>query len=270
MRLESKSSYVEQLSGDLPDQYVERLERSANCMSGGIAALATYARGGGRKHPLAAYRSGSLIGLNTRIVDDLMDGDGIGPVDDRERFLENYLRSLNGGNPSPVETQAENAAYTAARWMGELCTEPYLVHYWEDIVELAVDEDKETAEGFTTHTRNAGGMIGELTAASLQHIDDFSPGTDDYAFAYDLGCLGMISDDIMDGDADIPETEVERLLSETRGRMTRHGATGIAATAGSFVYPWIYKGMKSAARAESRWRGRLRRGAERHLGRLES
>lgn len=127
-------------------EYTER-SRDVAPMGVGTVSVMTYLRGGGKWFLIPSYRLGALIGVNTRIVDDLLDGDGCEPVTEREEFLEKYIRSFSSGEAEvPVETAMEDAAYTAAEILHteieryDADVVPPMVEKLENMKELVVDD----------------------------------------------------------------------------------------------------------------------------------
>lgn len=235
---------IKELESDLPDGYLEKLEGSANYVSSGVAAVAAYAEGGGRKHFGEAYRIGSLIGVNTRIVDDLMDGDGVRQVEDREAFLDNYILSINGEEVEPVEHDAERGAYRAGEILGEELDPEVMASYIRDVRDIAVEEDKSTVEGYSSYSRGISATIGEIVGMGLGELSDFEPTTENLNFAYDLAYLGQVADDRMDADTGLDEEELEKFHQESVERMKRHGLKGEVIAQAASLYPQIYGVMK--------------------------
>jgi hypothetical protein len=251
MTVQATEEVLEELEPDLPDAYLDKLEGSANYVSSGIAAVAAYAEGGGRRHFGEAYRIGSLIGVNTRRVDDLMDGDGIEQVEDREAFLENYIRSIEGEKVKPVEHESEEAAYRAGEIMGEVLDPEVMASYIRDVRDIAVEEDKSTIDGYSRYSRGISASIGEIVGTGLGELDDFEPTTENLNFAYDLAYLGQVADDRMDADTGLEEEDLENFHQESIERMKRHGLKGEVIAQAASLYPQIYGVMKKVSDLKS-------------------
>jgi hypothetical protein len=229
----------------LPEQYQDRLDNSANMMSSGLAAAATYLRGGGRKNIRKAYEIGSLIGLNARVVDDFLDGDGVRKSEDREKLLNGYIQSINEGK-SPKVDGPERALFELGAFTGEELEKDTCTDYVKDIRDILLDEDKDSVEGYKAYSRGVSGMIGEMVCLELGTLEDFDPDTEDLQFSYDLAYLGQIADDLMDDDLNLEE--LEQFHKESVARMKRHGFTGKISGALAPLYPKIYRTMKTLQR----------------------
>ena len=241
--LPSTDEVIGYLEEDLPEEYHQHMMNSANDIGSGVAAVAVYLSDGGRSNIRDAYRIGSLIGVNTRIVDDIMDGDHIEQVEDRERFLNNFIECIEDGEPLEIENSSENAAYTAASLMGEHLDSEIIADYVRDIRDIAIEEDKSTREGYKSYSRGISGTIGEMVAIGLGELDDFEPSTENISFAYDFAYMGQILDDKMDADTGLEE-EINEFHAESVERMNRHGKKGKAISRLSEFYPWVYSRMK--------------------------
>jgi hypothetical protein len=247
MTVPGTEEVIEELESDLPDGYLQKLESSANYVSSGIAAVAAYAEGGGRRHLGEAYRIGSLIGVNTRVVDDLMDGDGVSQVEDREAFLNNYILSIEGDEVEPVEQESERAAYRVGEILGEELDPEVMASYIRDVRDIAVEEDKSTIEGYRSYSRGISATIGEIVGMGLGELDDFDPTTENLNFAYDLAYLGQVADDRMDADTGLDEEEMDEFYHESIERMKRHGLKGDIIGKTASIYPQIYGAMRKAS-----------------------
>ncbi|WP_414837721.1 hypothetical protein ACK3SF_05625 [Candidatus Nanosalina sp. VS9-1] len=224
--------------------YSERLDTSANDMASGIAAVAVYLEGGGRKNIAEAYRIGSLIGLNTRIVDDILDGEEVDAVTDKQAFLNNYIDSIHGKDVSPEENESENIAYEAGRLLGRELDTEIVSGYMQDFVDIAVEEDKSSKEGYKSYSRGISASIGELVGMALTDLDDFEADADILNFAYDFAYLGQVADDKLDADTGLGD-DIDEFYREAQERISRHGATGKFMEKASKVYPQLYRGMKA-------------------------
>jgi hypothetical protein len=220
MEYPSTEEILEEMEPEMPDDYREKLESSVNQLSSALAAVAVYLDGGGRKNIREAYRIGNLIGINTRIVDDIMDGEEIPQVEDREKFLENCAKSIEGEEVEPVEHEAEEAAYTTARITGELLDRGAIAAYLRDVRDLAPQEDKSTVEGYKQYSRGISATIGEIIGVSLGELEDFEPTTENLSASYDLAYLGQIADDRMDGDTGLGD-DVEEFHDEAVQRIKK-------------------------------------------------
>lgn len=237
---------LDEVYSHVPEAYIERLDGSANALSSALAASTVYLECGGRKHLGEAFRIGELLGLNTRIVDDLMDGENVAEVNDREAFLNNYIRSIQGEEANPVEHDAEKAAYTAGRILGENTDRDVMASYMKDVRDIAVVEDKSSRKGYSSYSRGISATIGEITGLALEEIEDFNADTETLNFSYDLAYIGQIADDKLDGDTGLSEEEINRFYRESIQRMNRHGVKGKLIGHASALYPTVYRGLKAA------------------------
>lgn len=195
----------------------------------GAASTMTYLHGGGRRFPRQSYLLGALIGVNTRIVDDLLDGDGCAPVTKREEFMERYISSFSSGEKeTPVETEVEAAAYTAAEILHSQLAHydadvvPPMVERLENMKDLVVDEDKSTVEGYRKYTRGAGGEHGALIAVALDIFPDCGVDQELIDFAYDMGYGIQVADDRYDDDIELDREELEELYQEAVDSFSEH------------------------------------------------
>ena len=236
---------IDEVYDHVPEAYIERLDGSANALSSALAASTVYLEGGGRRHLGEAFRIGELLGLNTRIVDDLMDGEKVEQVNDREAFLNNYIRSIQGEEVSPVEHGCENAAYTAGRILGENTDREIMASYMKDVRDIAIVENKSTVEGYSSYSRGISATIGEITGLALEEIEDFNADTETLNFSYDLAYIGQIADDKLDGDTGLSEEKINSFYKESIQRMNRHGLKGKFIGQASALYPTLYRGLKT-------------------------
>lgn len=174
-----------------------------------------------------ARRIGGAVGRNTRIVDDLLDGDGCDPVQDREAFFDNYLSAFRYGEaPEPIDTPMEEAAYAAARHLHTVFQEhdPNVLEDMADTLQgmgtMVTDEDKTHVDSYRTYVQAAGGLHGELCAESLQILPDYELTPERRTFANTFGQATQITDDIVDDDVELVDgsldDELDRVLTDLR------------------------------------------------------
>ena len=245
MNIPGSDEVLDEVYDHVPEAYIERLDGSANTLSSALAASTVYIEGGGRKHLGEAFKIGELLGLNTRMVDDLMDGEKVEEVNNREVFLNNYIRSIQGEEVNPVEHEAEKAAYTAGRILGENTDRDVMASYMKDVRDIAVVEDKSSVDGYSSYSRGISATIGEITGLALEEIEDFNADTDTLNFSYDLAYIGQVADDKLDGDTGLSEEEINSFYRESIQRINRHGIKGKIIGRISTFYPTAYRGLKA-------------------------
>lgn len=210
------------------ERYAERLNGSL-AFKIGFGADIVYAAGGGWRHPIRAYRLGGLIGVNTRIVDDLLDGDGCGPVEDRYGLGERYLAAFRTGEmQAAVEDDVERAAYRAATMLYDVL-EPHgadvidRVHArFTEMRDLVVEEDKSTLDGYREYATAAGGVHGAVLASALDVLPDFEATPETEGFGHDFGFAVQVVDDMFDDDIGLSAGDLKPVYDEALEKVRRH------------------------------------------------
>lgn len=243
MKTPSETEILEELEEDMTEEYSMRIESSANSLASGIAAATTYLAGGGRGYVTEAFRIGKLIGVNTRIVDDILDGEKIEQIEDREKFLNNYIKSLKGRKVDPVENESEKVAYRAGRILGEHLDQEVMTSYMKDVRDILKDEEKSSREGYKSYSRGVSATIGETVGMGLDELEDFSATTENLGFAYDFAYLGQVADDKMDADTGIEE-DIDEFYNEAIERINKHGLKGNIIGTFAGAYPQVYNTMR--------------------------
>lgn len=186
---------------------------------------------GGRRHPIKASRLGRALGANTRIVDDLLDGDGCSPVDNRERFLQNYIKSVKQGKISePVDEEDEKVAYYAGKVLFNFYKEYPEAH--ESIIQTlnsmknkVIDEDKKQKKTYLNYVDAAGGDHGVLILEVIQILPDFEINQSKKEFVRAFSKAGQIADDIFDGDTELEDADIEKVYEEKLEELQEHRDT---------------------------------------------
>ncbi len=223
------------------DTYRERANTAVDPMGIGAASALLYLRGGGRRYARDAYYLGALIGVNTRIVDDLLDGDGCEPVDDRDSFLDAYVTAFETGEEQPVqEQQLEAGAYHAATILHE-SLDTYSNGIVVDVTDqfrvmkqLVVEEDKSTRQGYKRYVSGAGGVHGSLLATALNVFPDYEATEEQILFAYDMGFGIQVADDIFDNDIELASDDLHDIYDHATERAASYDG----------VLPWILPKLK--------------------------
>lgn len=209
-----------------PSGYEERLKVNLTFRGVGRMSLFFYLVTGGRRYPLKARELGRVMGLNIRVVDDLLDGDLVQPVESRAEFLDNYIECFHKGvEPDVVDLGEEEVAYESGRMLHEFMEEfPDVRDQMKaTMIEAAgklEEEDKTTREGYRSYVEAAGGDLGELCVEILQVLPGYELDERHRSFARDLSMAATVADDIADKDLDIEQEflkdELERHYSNLR------------------------------------------------------
>lgn len=172
------------------------------------------------------YRICGTLGVNMRIVDDLMDGDKMTQVEDRETLWDNYIHSLNTGEiPEPNETKDEKIAYRAGQIMHEYFDQSVieeLEEHLNKLRKLLKEEDKSTEEGYRKYAKGFGGEYGMTLITAMKNIDSYNPSEKNYEFARDYGLSTQIADDRFDDDIGLDYETQERLYEEFLNDLLEH------------------------------------------------
>ncbi len=276
--LPSKSDIVEDISRAVDSELYEDDLRSSPLYHGqGATSLLFYLDGGGRNHPLKAYRKGLVVGANLRVVDDLLDGDGCEQVQDRERFLDNYIETVETGViPEYVEVAEERAAYRAGKLLREAVLdreERLLEPDWEivkdesgamiatehikqdglsnvlatlkDMRDMVITEDKSSEEGYLDYVAAAGGNSGSLISIVLDTLPDYTADTRNTELCYDIGVAGQIADDKFDADTGVDPETLDDIHMEALERLESHDSRlGNALVKLEGYYPYFARSVK--------------------------
>jgi len=207
--------------------YEDRLETDIDAAGMGRATALFYLLHGGRDRVGDARRLGGVIGANTRIVDDLLDGDGCPAVEDREGFLERYIDSVeDGAVQEPEEFEDERAVYRAGTILhaavGEGPVLDDVVTTLEAMADGVCEEDKTTIAGYREYVHAAGGLHGELCVDALQVLADYEPDEERREHAYDTAYTIQVADDIIDGDVELEDGDLDAEPDRAIGRLRRH------------------------------------------------
>lgn len=207
--------------------YVERLYSDIDAKGMGRATVLLYCIGGGRRNIRDARKLGGAIGINTRIVDDLLDGDGCKAVEDREDFMARYIESFQNGTVlEPVEVPEERLAYESASILNSYLqeTKPEVKEEMADTMEsmkdLLHEEDKTRVGSYREYVKAAGGLHGELIVESLDVFPDYELNNKKRNFARTFGEALQVGDDIVDQDVRLEngslEEEFEKSVAELK------------------------------------------------------
>jgi hypothetical protein len=226
MEVINSDEVLRRILGSCPSGYEERLRVNLTFRGVGRMSLFFYLVTGGRRYPLKARELGRVMGLNIRVVDDLLDGDLVEPVESRAEFLYNYIECFHRGiEPDTVDLSEEEVAYQSGRILHDFMDDfPGVRDEMKaTMVEAAgklEDEDKTTKEGYRRYVDAAGGDLGELCVEILRVLPRYELEDRHRSFARDLSMAATVADDIADNDLNIGEeflrTELEGHYSELR------------------------------------------------------
>lgn len=211
----------------LDKDYQASIEFSSSYKGAGLAATLLYVHGGGRSELKAAYHLGGLYGVNTRIVDDVLDGDwSHEPIQDREQFLENYLDSVETGtSPEYIGHAEEEGAYRAGALLHESLsadTVSEIIDHFKSMKQPLLAEDKSTPKGYETYIHTAGGKSAEGMAIALGTLDDFTLDEAIADGAHDIGVLLQVADDKVDDDDGLSREWREHYYQEALEQVEHH------------------------------------------------
>ena len=175
-----------------------------------------------------AFNLCGTIGESLRIVDDILDGDGCQKIEDRSRFLNNYIDSVeNGSVDAPIEVEEERIAYSSGAVLHQVFEEHRETH--EKVVETINNmsakvrtEDKSSREPYLEYAEAAGRDYGRLLMASLDYLPDVSPKEPDLSFAGDYGFATQVADDRFDGDTGLDEDILKQIYFESLEDLSEH------------------------------------------------
>lgn len=198
------------------------------------------------------YRICGTLGVNMRIVDDLMDGDSMTQVSDRETLWDNYIQSLKTGEmPEPNETEDEKIAYRAGQIMHEYFDQAVveeLVDHLDELRKLLKEEDKSTEEGYRRYAKGFGGEYGMMLVTAMKNIDSYEPSEEDYAFARDYGLSTQIADDRFDDDIGLDSETRDKLYEEFLNDLLSHkGVVPYAIGNAGLKIPKVYNFLMFSA-----------------------
>lgn len=160
---------------------------------------------------------GGIWGINTRIFDDLMDGDGCEIPSEPEEFWENYIRSFKG-EESSSDREVESLALKSAHLLSENLDGETRQKFLENLQELSNvwrNEDKSKIETYEEYL-DAVGELGRMTVLAGCSISgtelEKAPGR----IGYEVAISTQVADDIFDGDTGLEKEELAELLREKR------------------------------------------------------
>lgn len=172
------------------------------------------------------YRICGSLGVNMRVVDDLMDGDAMTQVQDRESLWDNYIESLKKGEmPEPIETEDEMIAYRAGQILHNHYNEEVieeLINHIHNLKDLLKEEDKSTEEGYRRYAEGFGGEYGKTLLTALKNIESFNPTKQNYEFVNDYGLATQIADDRFDDDIGLDKSTEKEIYEEYLKRLISH------------------------------------------------
>lgn len=214
----------------LGSDYRQSIEFSSSYKGAGLAATLLYVHGGGRSKLKSAYDIGGLYGVNTRIVDDVLDGDwSHESIQDREQFLENYLDSVETGTiPEYIEYEEEKSAYCAGSLLHDMLSADAvseLADHFKSMKQPLLEEDKSTPEGYETYIHTAGGNSAEGMVKALGTLDGFNPSETIVDGAHDMGVLLQVADDKLDDDDGLSAEWREHYYQEALEQVEQHHGT---------------------------------------------
>lgn len=175
-----------------------------------------------------AFRISGVLGENMRIVDDLLDGDGCESVEDRKKFLENYIHVVETGEKTEVEeVKEEKMAYGAGLLLHKTLREDEEVlesalGNLRNMAEAVETEDKSQEDGYVLYVDAAGREYGKLLMNSLGLLKDVEPEKEDLEFAGDYGFATQVADDKFDDDIDIETEKLNRIYFDSLDKLAEH------------------------------------------------
>ena len=230
----SEKSIKKDLENNQANQrYLNLLQTEVESKGIGRSTVILYLICSGRKHILTARRLGGAIGLNTKIVDDLLDGETIDPVSDKPAFLQNYLEVISKGEiPEPIDQPEEIYAYLAGK---QLYT--FLVQFPEthrnvlavlgSMEKMLHSEDKTMLKPYREYVAAAGGLHGELLVEALAVCNDFDVTEEKREFANCFGKTLQIGDDIVDNDVELEDGNLREEFDRSVTELKSFGYTSI-------------------------------------------
>jgi hypothetical protein len=175
-----------------------------------------------------AFNLCGTIGESLRIVDDILDGDGCQKIEDRARFLDNYIDSVeNGSLNAPIEVEEERIAYSSGAVLHQVFeehreTREKVVETMSSMSAKVRTEDKSSREPYLEYAEAAGRDYGRLLMASLGYLPDVSPEKPDLSFASDYGFATQVADDRFDGDTGLDEDILKQIYFESLEDLSEH------------------------------------------------
>lgn len=175
-----------------------------------------------------AYQISGVLGENLRIVDDILDGDGCEPVEDREKFLDNYIDAVGTGEKQTViETEEEEIAYSAGSILHEILSQDEnvlenAINNFQNMADLVETEDKSQRETYIQYVDAAGREYGRLLINSLELIDYVNVSEEDLKFAGDYGFATQVADDKFDDDIGLEREILDEIYQESLENLSSH------------------------------------------------
>ncbi len=231
MELPSEQELEDEVLEHGPEEYAQELRSSTMYKGFGSIAVSLYLGGGGRlKNLKESYRLGGLIGLNLRVVDDILDGDGCEAVDKRRDFMDNYIQSIKTGEAAPpVQREVESVAYRAGSALNQSITDPVTLDditlQFQDMRDMVEEEDKSEPDEYLEYVNVGGGMAGSSIALILDDLPGYRADTRNVELAFDVGFAGQICDDMMEEDITLEERKLEKFRRKSMERLREHDRT---------------------------------------------
>lgn len=195
----------------------------------------------------SAFEISGIIGDNLRIVDDLLDGDGCEPVENRSDFLDNYISVVETGEVADInQVPEEDVAYSAALMFNEILSQDQevkktVLDHLNEMASLVEEEDKSNREDYLQYANAAGREYGKMLMSAFGVMDGVSADEKDLRFAGDYGFATQVADDKYDDDLEIDDDVLEEIYYSSLEKLAEH--KGIVPTiipyAGS-KFPQIY------------------------------
>lgn len=160
---------------------------------------------------------GGIWGINTRIFDDLMDGDGCESPDDKQQFWHKYVSCFQGEEPDP-DSEIEELAFWSAKLLVDNFNEENqknFVNGLQTIMEVGSNEDKSTEEGYREYIR-AAGTLGELTIECIKPAEGKQVTEGISRIGYEVGLVTQVADDIEDEDVELSDDKMLEIMSSER------------------------------------------------------
>lgn len=160
---------------------------------------------------------GGIWGINTRIFDDLMDGDGCEPPEDRKLFWQKYISCFQGEEPEPG-SEIEELAFWSAHLLSDNFDEENqenFVNGLQSIMQVGSSEDKSTEDGYQEYIR-AAGTLGELTIECIKPVEGKKVTEGVSRIGYEVGLGTQVADDIEDGDVELSDEKMLEIMNDER------------------------------------------------------
>ncbi|MDY6766541.1 MAG: hypothetical protein SVW77_04180 [Candidatus Nanohaloarchaea archaeon] len=178
-----------------------------------------------------SFTISGMMGGNTRVVDDVLDGDGCEPLDHeyRDEFLSHYIQAVATGRTDMPDFGHDvvPAAYHAGATLNTLLSGDGdakwdVVDYLMDMRDRVATEDKSTEDGYLDYISVAGGDHGALNVAAMSVLPTFDPDHRDYEFARDFAYGVQFADDWFDDDLGLERDEMVGVYEDIIRERTHH------------------------------------------------